>query len=402
MVEATTNRISPRASSARAAGKLWSHSALAFTITLVLVTLAPSAQAQRFTLLHTFPNPGYPSGTLVDVAGTLYGTTVYGGRGFGTIFKLDESGNETVLHVFTGVADGQYPSGVVADGESLYGTTELGGSAGRGGGTVFKLDTTTGEETVLYSFLGGNDGAFPVAGVIPDAAGNLYGTTLYGPRPTGGTVFTLDQAGNETPLYTFANAADGIYPESSLIRDAAGNLYGTTYGGGDLTCNRGGGCGTVFKLDAAGNETVLYSFTGKDGKHPTAALIQDAAGNFYGTTTAGGAFNGGTVFKLDAGGNETVLHSFISEVNGSDPYAGLIQDTAGNFYGTTAVGGASNCGTVYKLDTAGKLTVLHSFSGTADGANPFGGVVIDGKGNLYGTAQRGGAFNNGTVFKITP
>jgi uncharacterized repeat protein (TIGR03803 family) len=377
--------------------------ALALAILLGGLALAPFAPAQTFTLLHTFPNPGYPSGTISYVAGTLYGTTVYGGRGFGTVFRMDLSGNETVLYVFNGALDGEYPSDVVSDGTNLYGTTEEGGLFGKGlGGTVFKVDTATDKKTVLYNFPGGNDGAFPTTGVILDAAANLYGTTLVGPTGNGGTVFKLDQAGNETVLYGFPDATDGVFPESSLIRDASGNLYGATLRGGDLNCNHGSGCGTVFKLDAAGNETVLYSFTGEDGNNPKAALMLDAAGNLYGTTTIGGAFNQGAVFKLGPNGNETVLHSFTGAADGSDPSAGLIQDAAGNLYGTAALGGVSNSGTVFKVDTAGRFTVLHSFSGMVDGANPFGGLVLDGKGNLYGTAQRGGAFNNGTVFKITP
>jgi uncharacterized repeat protein (TIGR03803 family) len=271
------------------------------------------------TLLHSFEGPpadgANPFASLVrDAAGNLYGTTLRGGASdFGTVFKLDTTGTETVLHSFVGSpTDGQYPrGGLVRDSAgNLYGTTSNGGSSSNcsgGCGTVFKLDTT-GTEIVLHSFVGlPTDGANPFAGLLRDAAGNLYGTTAYGGSKHAhfcafgcGTVFKLDTTGKETVLHSFMGAAtdDGALPEADLVQDAAGNLYGTTFTGGDSPCYEGYGCGTVFELDATGKEIVLHSFAWKDGASPDAVLIRDAAGNLYGTTSTGGAFGWGTVFKL--------------------------------------------------------------------------------------------------------
>jgi uncharacterized repeat protein (TIGR03803 family) len=250
---------------------------------------------------------------------------------------------------------------------NLYGTTGFGGASNAG--TVFKLDPS-GNKTVLYSFKGGSDGDVPVAGLIMDAAGNLYGTTEDGGSSNCsfgcGIVFELDPAGNETVLHSFTGSpGDGGRPVAGLIMDTAGNLYGTTAEGGSGTCTviNGipvSGCGTVFKLDPAGNETVLHSFTGgSDGIQALAALLMDAAGNLYSTTELGGSFGSGIVFKLDPSGNETLLHTFTGGNDGAAPlFASLIMDTAGNLYGTTQNGGGSSnctvgCGTVFKLDTAG-------------------------------------------------
>ena len=216
-----------------------------------------------------------------------------------------------------------------------------------------------------------------------------------------GTVFKVAASGAETLLHSFAGA-DGKYPYGSLIRDSAGNIYGTTFGGGVS------GKGTVFKLDTSGKEPLLHSFTGgRDGSHPYSGLVLDAAGNLYGTTYGGGAFTCGrtlcgTVFKLDATGHETVLHNFSGGTDGSGPCAGVVRDSAGNLYGTTLNGGSFNLGTVFKVDTRGKETVLWTFDGTTDGGNPFAGLVRDSAGNLYGTASSGGTSFFGTVFKLTP
>jgi uncharacterized repeat protein (TIGR03803 family) len=402
--------------------------ALALVVVLVTAVVATqSAQAQTYSesVLYSFTGTGgdgaFPfAGLMRDAVGNLYGTTVKGGgtgclgSGCGTVFKLDTTGKETVLYSFTGSSDGASPdAGLIRDAAgNLYGTTERGGKCRRfvaGCGTVFKLDTT-GKETVLHRFRGA-DGATPIAGLIRDSAGNFYGTTLLGGgtgcvRPGCGTVFILDTTGKETVLYSFTGTGgDGAFPHAGLIRAAAGNFYGTTSGGGDLTCNAPFGCGVVFKLDTTGKETVLYSFTGSpDGASPDAGLIRDSAGNFYSTTSGGGgAFGKGTVFKLDTTGNETVLHSFTGTGgDGALPSAGLIRDTVGNLYGTTTSGGASDYGTVFKLDTSGNETVLYSFTGGADGATPTAGLIRDSAGNLYGTTFGGGAFGYGTVFKLTP
>jgi uncharacterized repeat protein (TIGR03803 family) len=251
--------------------------------------------------------------------------------------------------------------------------------------------------SVLYAFKGGTDAANPMASLIQDAAGNFYGTTYDGGDSNLGAVFMLDAAGNETVLYSFTSGTDGQYPRAALVRDAAGNLFGTTSYGG--TSNRG----TVFKLDATGKETVLYNFTGgADGGNPFASLLLGGGGNLYGTTSGGGPSGFGTVFKLDATGKETVLYGFTGGADGGSPLAGLILSPAGKFYGTTYAGGAFGFGTVFQLDATGKQTVLHSFADGSDGSGPKAGLVRDSVGNLYGTTYSGGAAGYGTVFKLAP
>jgi len=294
--------------------------------------LAPTKTGWKETVLYRFKGTGgdggdpNDAGVVLDAAGNLYGATNGGGRGgcaqndgCGTVYKvaLTKTGwKETVLHRFKGTGgDGFEPnSGVVLDGEgNLYGTTVYGG--GSNYGTVYELDKS-GTETVLYSFKGtGGDGAYPNGSVIRDAAGNLYGTTIEGGGYGNGTVFKLGKSGNETVLYRFTGGADGAQPVNSLVRDVKGNLYGSTFYGGDFACNDLG-CGVVFKVSTKGTETVLHTFTGKagdDGAIPVClpALILDAAGNLYGTTYLGSANGEGTVFKLDdKSGNETILYAF--------------------------------------------------------------------------------------------
>jgi len=209
-------------------------------------------------------------------------------------------------------------------------------------------------------------------------------------------VFELDATGHETVLYSFPGAGDGRHPYSGVIRDAAGSLYGTTGGGGTA------GLGVVYKLDTAGHETVLYNFTGgADGSNPSGGVIRDSAGNLYGTTASGGTANWGVVYKLDPSGHETVLHSFTGGADGGRPLAGVTRDSAGNLYGTTGAGGTTGSGVVYELDAAGQETVLYSFTGY-DGRNPYAGVIRDSAGNLYGTTCYGGKRGGGVVFKIEP
>jgi uncharacterized repeat protein (TIGR03803 family) len=372
------------------------------------------------TVLHTFTaangdGASPRAGLIMDSGGSLYGTTEFGGSAnFGTVFKLDPTGNETVLYAFTGVSgEGVDPnSSLVMDkADNLYGTVAY-GSTGLGG--IFKLDTT-GQETLLYSFTGTNgDGESPVGGLILDSAGNLYGVTTYGGNLSGvcavpgcGIVFKLDSSGNETVLYSFTGTnGDGLTPRAGLTIDRAGNLFGTTSLGGT------GSYGTIFKIDPTGHETVLYNFA--DQGSPDSNLIMDSAGNFYGTTSGGGSSAGGTLFKLDTTGHETVLYSFpLGNGDGKGPTGGLVMDSAGNFYGTTAVGGVQvgacsstlggglGCGTAFKVDSTGHETVLHTFTGAGDGANPQGGLIMDRAGNLYGTTLGGGFQDTyGTVFKI--
>ena len=389
---------------------------------LVMVLLAAAAQAQTYSVLYKFqgnPDGANPSaGVIQDAIGNLYGTTNAGGASnAGTIFKLSKTG-ETVLYSFCPggypCTDGANPNGLIEDPVgNLYGAASSGGTGCSGGcGVVFKLDTT-GAYTVLYNFAGGTDGRGPTGGLIQDANGNFYGTTMLG-GGSGcrngfgcGTVFKLDANGKESVLYSFTGFGrqpDGQYPYAGVIRDASGNLYGTTFGGG--VYNRG----TVFKLSNTGVETVLHSFTaGTDGRGPVAGLAQDATGNLCGTTLRGGPYGDGAVFKVSKAGKETVLHRFTGKADGGAPYGGVIRDAQGNLYGTTSGGGGSSgAGTVFKLSKTGKLTVLRSFTGGTSGRNPYAGVIRDAQGNFYGTTGYGGDLSCGqgsgcgVVFKLTP
>ncbi|HKF50031.1 MAG TPA: choice-of-anchor tandem repeat GloVer-containing protein [Terracidiphilus sp.] len=388
--------------------------ALALTVTTV--------SAQTLTPLYSFTggsDGSFPYGSLVvDASGNLYGTTYGGGGsvkcgGCGVVFKVTPAGAESVLYSFSGFStgDGQNPLAglVMSPSGNLFGTTSAGGS----GGTVFEV-TPTGTETVLFPFSGGGSGgAFPAAGVIMDASGNLYGTTEFGGASGFGTVFKLTPAGAETVLYSFAGGGDGGFPSAGLVMDAAGNLYGTTSNGGNLSGCSASGCGVVFKVTPSGTESVLYTFSGGgDGGTPFAGLIMDSAGNVYGTTSAGGNLTGcaggcGVVFKVTPAGSESVLYTFTGGSDGANPAAGLLMDASGILYGTTSVAGADGFGTVFKVTSAGAETTLHTFTSGADGANPQDALVADASGNLYGTASQGGnlsdchGFGCGAVFKLS-
>jgi uncharacterized repeat protein (TIGR03803 family) len=322
---------------------------------------------------------------------------------------------EQTLYSFSGYADGGNPlSSLVMDSAgNLYGTTFVGGVYGNG--EVFELTPNTGggwTESVLYSFTGGADGANPyLADVIFDRSENLYGTTVGGGAHNLGTVFELTPAGSgwsETVLYSFIGGSDGASPYAGLLFDRAGNLYGTTNGGG------ANNVGTVFELrhrnDGTWNESVLHTFNATDGNGPVGGLVFDRAGNLYGTTQGGGATGAGVVYELARGSTGTwtqkVLHSFTGGADGGFPYAErLIFDRAGNLYGTTSGGGTLNLGAVFRLSSTSagwNETVLYSFDGRV-AENPFSGLLIDSKGNLYGTAANGnGVTTVGAVFKLTP
>lgn len=313
----------------------------------------------KIVVLHSFTggnDGGTPYAALVaDSAGNFYGTTLSGGRhGDGTVFKIDIQGKETVLHSFS-QAPGSGESlvaGLLRDESgNLFGAAQTGGNFAvcppLGCGTVFRLDATNKEHSISFN---GTDGATPYAGLIEDAEGNLYGTTTDREGSGQGTVFKIDKTFKMTVLYRFSGTTDGAYPDASLVRDSAGNLYGTTYLGG------ASGWGTIFKVDKTGHETILYSFTNNpDGAFPDSALVFDHQGNLYGTTVSGGVHGGGTIFELSKTGTLTVLHSFDFS-DGAQPYCTLLRDKAGNLYGTTASfgGGGGNCegygcGTVFKL-----------------------------------------------------
>jgi uncharacterized repeat protein (TIGR03803 family) len=257
--------------------------------------------------------------------------------------------------------------------------------------------------TIIHNFAG-SDGDAPLAGLAMDAEQNLYGTASSGGQYGGGVVFKATRAGKEMVMHSFGKAADGSSPEGSLILDASGNLYGTTFSGGTA------GAGTVFKISTKGKESILYSFAGgADGANPVSGLAMDASGNLYGTTSAGGAYSAGTVFEVSASGQHTVLYSFGSIANdGTDPVAGVTLDTQGNLYGTAAAGGLYSYGTVFELSPSGSNwteNILHNFELQDDGGTPYAGLIFDHSGNLYGAATQGGAGGSdggGTVFELTP
>lgn len=370
---------------------------------------------------------------LINVNGTLYGTTGNGGgtgcggSGCGTVFSVSRSGTEQVLYSFTGgTGDGAHPRGglIVVNG-TLYGTTASGGGTGCNGngcGTVFSV-STSGTEQVLYRFTGGLDGKDAYSGVIY-VKGTLYGTTIFGGQYGLGTVFSLSTSGTERVLHSFGKGNDGWYSTASLI-DVNGTLYGTTQvggGGGGSACSgsSNNGCGTVFSVSRSGKEHVLYRFqAGADGAYPDAGLI-NVNGTLYGMTGNGGgsACGGsgcGTVFSVSKSGAEHVLYSFKGGTDGAYPFAQLL-NVKGVLYGTTNAGGGSGCssgsgcGTVFDVSTSGAEQVLHSFTSSPDGAFPQTSM-IDVKGALYGTTGYGGSGSCsgssglsgcGTVFKVTP
>jgi uncharacterized repeat protein (TIGR03803 family) len=407
----------------------WMRWGNALPIIVVATVLAPRAAAvQKYEVLYAFAGGAdgqAPTGDLArDAAGNLYGTTADGGGstacsgGCGTIYKLDPQGKETVLHSFSRT-DGEFPFSVILDKSgNLYGVTVFGGNRCSPGfgtcGVVFKLDTSN-TLTILHKFTGGTDGENPESRLAIDADGSVYGTTLAGgmgclnQSPPGcGVIFKISQNETETILHDF-DGAGGKNPQSGLFLDSDGTLYGATTDGGafassifDYSC-----CwGTVFKLDKNGKETVLHSFSQQtpDSGYPVAQLIEDEKGNLYGTTESPvtGTNIFGTVFKVKkTGGPMTELFTF-NYVDGGYPLAGLTRDSLGNLYGTTLYNdNGFGAGTVFKLDPAGKMTVLHAFKGGADGGHPLTVLVLDSAGNLYGTAGEG-VHGRGVVFKIAP
>jgi uncharacterized repeat protein (TIGR03803 family) len=355
----------------------------------------------QYAVLFSFHGPDgkRPNGDLVqDGSGNLYGTASgTGAERHGVVFKLDSQGNESVFFRFkAGLSTGRQPSGGLVQDASgnFYGVTWTGGRHDLG--AVYKLDTA-GNETVLHSF-NGADGANPQGTLARDSSGNLFGTTYFGGAKHFGVAFRISSTGHETVLHSFyTNQLDGAYPEAGMIQTMAGDLIGTTNEGGS---HRPLSDGTVFKIDSGGHETVFHSFSGNDGAAPQSRLVQDTDGNVYGNTVVGGGNNDGVVFKLDPSAHITVLHSF-SGLDGSDPSGALIRDLAGNLYGLTRFGGSSGDGVVFALDPSNNLTVLHNFSG-ADGSEPGGSLFRDAAGNLFGTTYAGGASNDGVVFELTP
>jgi uncharacterized repeat protein (TIGR03803 family) len=279
---------------------------------------------------------------------------------------------------------------------NLYSTVDYGGASFAV--VVFKVDPS-GTETVLHSFTGGADGIIPIGGLLRDKAGNLYGTTSQGGSSNDGVLFKISPRGKETILHTFTGSTkDGKYPSyTSLLMDAQGNLYGVTEEGGKADG------GILYKLSKTSKLTILHSFSGRttDGCNVLGRPFVDAVGNFYGTTSSCGTHMLGTVWEVSKTGKERLLHSFAGgTTDGEYPLAGVIVDAAGNLYGNTETGGAANVGTVYEISKSGKFTLLHSFDGT-DGKYPYGSFAQNAKGTLFGTIQNGGTTGYGTVWKIT-
>ena len=378
---------------------------------------AASTRAHDFQSVYVFTDARIgqgPFGPLAtDKAGNLYGTTAFGGLifgGSGNVYKVTPDGTQTVLYDFSGAKDGQGPlSGLIADSAgNLYGTTYQGGANGLG--TIFKV-APDGTETLLHNFAGGaNDGSTPLYGVlIRHKTGDIIGTASTGGPINYGVVYKLSASGTLQILHAFGGGlADGCNPESNVIEDKAGNLYGTTSGCGAH------GYGTVFKLAPDGTEKLLYSFQrGTDGATPRSAPIADKAGNFYGTTQYGGAADAGTVYKLAPDGTETVLYAFQGLQDGWEPIGGVFLAANGNLYGTTFGGGTASggdgLGVVFMVKPDGTEKVLHRFIGQTDGCSPLGALIRNtgagDKGYLYGTTSNGvgrcsGSPDYGTIFKI--
>jgi len=387
------------------------------TVILSAVITTQSAQAQTFTTLQSFDftdGSGSYASLVQGANGNFYGVSMAGGAnsgstyGYGTVFKITSGGTLTALYNFCSLsncADGYYPVGtlVLATNGDFYGTAQDGGANGYG--TVFKI-TPSGTLTTLYNFCSQTnctDGANPYAGLIQATNGNLYGTTYNGGAHGGGTVFKITPTGTLTTVYSFCSQSgctDGGAPYAGLVQGTDGNFYGTTFSAGAYSY------GTAFKLTPTGTLTTLHSFCSQgvqlcaDGANPIAGLVQATNGNFYGTTSTGGA-NGstggsyGTIFEMTPTGTLTALYSFCSQSGCTDGWAShssLIQATDGNLYGTTYLGGAYNYygGVIYKITPNLTLTTLYSFD-YASGAGPVAGLVQGTSGTFYGASLGGGS-----------
>jgi uncharacterized repeat protein (TIGR03803 family) len=396
---------------------VWSLVSTVVVTFAIAILMLGSAFAQTYTSLYSFTgNDGaeFPvdNGSLaLDANGNIYGTTR--GEHTGTVFELNTAGQETPIYYFKGHAgggDGAFPySGLIRDNNgNLYGTTSGGGG---GYGTIFEFQFVNGVwmETVLHSF---DNGGQPKWSFTFDANGNLYGFTSDHGGRANAHAYKFDSMGSYTQL-TFFKGKAGDEPVGVPALDPAGNLYGATAAGG-RQCN----CGLIFKLNPAGQETVLYKFRGQeDGAYPNSSLILDTkARALYGTASAGGDLSCsaptgcGVLFKMGAAG-ETVLHSFTGGADGGYP-SSIIRDTNGNIYGAARAGGdltcnpPAGCGLLFKMDTANNFAVLYAFSAAdfpAGSPDCCGGLVLDGQGNLYGTTGGGGdpICECGTVFKLS-
>jgi uncharacterized repeat protein (TIGR03803 family) len=382
------------------------------------------AHAQTLTTLHSLQGPpedgSWPcAGVTLDPAGNMYGTAQFGGESnYGVVFEVEATGAEAVLHSFVG-SGGQNPCAPLirsATGD-LYGTTVYGGIDGNG--TLFRMQGSA--LTVIYEFKGTPDGQGPFGGLVENIDGNLYGTTAGGGSGgcAGGcgTIYRVDRSGHETVVYSF-DGSNGANPGATLIHDSEGNLYGTATDGGLNDSNQlcPGGCGTVFMLSRPGKFTCLHKFIGgtSDGWYVPAGLVRDAEGNLYGTTAGGGAWNGGVIYEITNSGKEKILYNFSGMPDGENPNQLTIAN--GKLYGTTYIGGQSDilcydggCGTIFEFERSGRESVLYRFGGINDGGQPDGPVTFDREGNMYGTTQSGiedgctlSQGGCGTIWKLSP
>ena len=374
-----------------------------FTVALPL--LSESTRATTFNTIHTFTaatdgNVTYPA--LVQGAdGQLYGVNSTGGRSdTGTIFSLGLGGGSfRVLNTFTQAGQGTTPEGglVQARDGNFYGTTNIGGNGGYG--TLFQCVPSTGKLNILAQFTNGNPGGNPVGTLVEGVTGNLYGTAEYGGSDNYGTVFQTDLAtGTTTTLAEITGGLAGYYPQSDLIQATDGNFYGTTAQGG------ANNLGTFFQVTPAGVYTVLYSFTGgADGSRPLRGVVQGVDGSFYGVCNQGGTYDGGAIYRIDYLNTTfklTALYDFVPLVlDGSNPLSNLVQASDGNFYGTTAGGGANGNGIVYEITPTGGYNIIYNFTDGTDGAAPVAALTQANDGNLYGTTA-GTNGQLGTVFRI--
>jgi uncharacterized repeat protein (TIGR03803 family) len=389
-----------------------------FTLILLSLLFAANASAQSYKLLDTFTGTNGQNPQYINLAqgidGDLYGTTQYGGTyGFGSVFKISAAGTLTTLWNFcktTNCPDGSYPLAglTLVPGGALYGTTSGGGANGYG--TIFKI-TTTGDETVVHSF-DYTDGYDPQTAMTLGIDGNLYGTTLLGGVGGcggchgGGVAFKMSPAGVFKKLHDFCTGtcSDGNPgPGDTLVQGSDGNFYMV------ITGRSGYYDGYFIKMTPAGVVTVLYTFCSltncDDGAFPSGPVAQAADGNFYGTAIGGGTNGDGTVFRVTPAGKLTTIENFDYETSGnlgSYPNGGLILGSDGNLYGTTLQGGGGcvfGCGTVFKITTAGAITTLYEFVGGNDGASPWG-LAQDTAGPFYGTTNVGGSANDGAAYTI--
>ncbi len=360
----------------------------ALAAALAAPLFAHAAGTQSFTVIGTAHG-----GIGAVHNGVLYGINTYGGdTGAGSLFSLKPGGSAQTLHNFTAASDGSTPATQLALDSSgnLYGTARGGGV--HGGGTLWEY-SAKGAFTIRHNFGAGTDGASPLQGPVIGPTATLYGTNSGGAINTNGNVFQLTSAGAYTSLHNFLSGTDGHCPFSGLARNSAGVLFGTTIGMG----YGGNPNGSVWKLSGT-TLTTLYIFKdGADGQYPTQAPTLDSAGNLYGTTTTrnGTAF-AGSLWKITTLGKFSVLHSFTAATDGATPNAPLLLNTDGNLYGTTSTGDPGKFGTLFKITPQGVFTVLHSFTNLADGATPNGGLVHDASGTIYGEVS------SGQVFKLVP